>query len=62
MPTAAVDQKALVRSLRNYLAGQVVGLSRDETLLDELLKCAFCYRHAGLAHFDNCVKERSFSG
>lgn len=43
----AVDQKSLVRSLRNYLVGQAVGLSRDETLLDELLKCAFCFRHAG---------------
>jgi type I restriction enzyme M protein len=43
----AVDQKALVRSLRNYLAGQAVGITRDETLLDELLKCAFCLRHAG---------------
>lgn len=45
----AADQKAVVRSLRNYLAGQVVGLSRDETLLDELLKCAFCFREKGPA-------------
>jgi type I restriction enzyme M protein len=34
--------RALIRELRNYLAGQVVGLTRDEALLDELLKCAFC--------------------
>jgi len=34
--------RALIRDLRNYLAGQVVGLTRDEALLDELLKCAFC--------------------
>jgi type I restriction enzyme M protein len=32
----------LIDDLRNYLAGQVVGLTRDEALLDELLKCAFC--------------------
>lgn len=32
----------MIRDLRNYLAGQVVGLTRDEALLDELLKCAFC--------------------
>lgn len=32
----------MIRELRNYLAGQVVGLTRDEALLDELLKCAFC--------------------
>jgi type I restriction enzyme M protein len=34
--------RAVIRELRNYLAGQVVGLTRDEALLDELLKCAFC--------------------
>lgn len=45
----ATDQKAIIRSLRDYLAGQVVGMSRDETLLDELLKCALCFRHNGLA-------------
>jgi type I restriction enzyme M protein len=43
----ATDQKEIVRSLRNYLAGQAVGLSRDETLLDELLKSAFCFRYLG---------------
>jgi type I restriction enzyme M protein len=43
----AVNQKSTIRSLRTYLAGQVVDLSRDETLLDELLKCAFCIRHSG---------------
>ena len=44
---AKTDQKAVIRSLRNYLAGQAVGLSRDETLLDELLKSAFCVRYFG---------------
>src|SRR4051794_3213905 len=34
--------KAMIRELRNYLAGQVVGITRDEALLDEILKCAFC--------------------
>jgi type I restriction enzyme M protein len=34
--------RTLIEDLRNYLAGQVVGLTRDEALLDELLKCAFC--------------------
>jgi type I restriction enzyme M protein len=43
------DPKAVVRSLRNYLAGQAVGLSRDESLLDELLKSAFCFRYLGLS-------------
>ena len=34
--------KEIFRSLRNYLSGQFVGATRDETLLDELLKCLFC--------------------
>jgi len=34
--------KEIFRSLRNYLAGQFIGATRDETLLDELLKCLFC--------------------
>ena len=34
--------KAVIQGLRNYLAGQVVGITRDEALLDEILKCAFC--------------------
>ena len=44
MATALRDQKALIRDVRNYLAGQVVGITRDESLLDELLKIAFCHR------------------
>lgn len=34
--------KEIFRTLRNYLAGQFIGATRDETLLDELLKCLFC--------------------
>jgi type I restriction enzyme M protein len=43
--------KEIFRSLRNYLAGQFVGATRDEILLDELLKCLFCklYIESGLA-------------
>lgn len=40
-----VNQKVIIRDIRNYLAGQVVGITRDETLLDEVLKCAFCRVH-----------------
>lgn len=32
----------MIRELRNFLAGQVLGITRDEALLDEILKCAFC--------------------
>jgi len=29
-------------SIRNYLAGQFVGATRDDALLDEVIKCLFC--------------------
>lgn len=34
--------KEAFRSIRNYLAGQFVGATRDDALLDEVLKCLFC--------------------
>ena len=34
--------KEVFRDIRNYLAGQFVGATRDDTLLDEVLKCLFC--------------------
>jgi type I restriction enzyme M protein len=34
--------KETFRELRNYLAGQWIGATRDEALLDEVLKCLFC--------------------
>ncbi len=34
--------KEAFRNVRNYLAGQFVGATRDDTLLDEVLKCLFC--------------------
>lgn len=34
--------KEVFRHLRNYLAGQVIGATRDDALLDELLKGLFC--------------------
>src|SRR5437588_7000005 len=34
--------KQVFRNLRNYLAGQFVGATRDDVLLDEVLKCLFC--------------------
>jgi type I restriction enzyme M protein len=37
-----VAPKAALRRIRNYIAGQVVGLTRDEALLEEVLKCAYC--------------------
>lgn len=37
-----VTSKDVLHRMRNYLAGQVLGFTRDEALLEEVLKCAFC--------------------
>lgn len=34
--------KQIFQEIRNYLAGQFVGATRDDALLDEVLKCLFC--------------------
>ncbi len=36
------DPKDAYRQIRNYLAGRLVGATRDETLLEEVIKCLFC--------------------
>jgi type I restriction enzyme M protein len=36
------DYKNAYRQIRNYLAGQFIGATRDETLLTEVIKCLFC--------------------
>src|SRR5689334_6622286 len=36
-----LDHRAVYREIRNYLAGQAVGATRDRALLDELLKVLF---------------------
>lgn len=36
------NPKDAFRNIRNYLAGQFVGATRDDSLLDEVLKCLFC--------------------
>lgn len=39
---AEKNPKEAFRNIRNYLAGQLVGATRDDALLDEVLKCLFC--------------------
>ena len=36
------NPKQVFRALRDYLAGQFVGATRDDALLDEVVKCLFC--------------------
>lgn len=37
-----LSPKEIFRTIRNYLAGQFVGATRDDALLEEVLKCLFC--------------------
>lgn len=36
------DTREAYSRIRNFLAGRFVGATRDETLVDELIKCIFC--------------------
>lgn len=38
-----LGQKEILRDLRNYLAGRAEGLSRDQALMEEVLKCTFSH-------------------
>jgi type I restriction enzyme M protein len=43
--TLIIDKRSpkdAFRNIRNYLAGQFIGATRDDALLDEVLKCLFC--------------------
>lgn len=35
----------IFQGLRNYLAGRVIGVTRDSALLEEVVKCLFCHTH-----------------
>ncbi len=43
--TGVLDYKDAYRQIRNYLAGQHIGATRDEALLAEVIKCLFCKLH-----------------
>lgn len=40
-----LDHKDAYRNIRNYLAGRFIGATRDEALLEEVIKCLFCKLH-----------------
>jgi type I restriction enzyme M protein len=42
VPLLVFDHKEAYHQIRNYLAGRLVGATRDEALLDEVIKCLFC--------------------
>lgn len=49
--------KEAFRDIRNYLAGQHLGATRDESLLDELLKCLFCNLYVELGRVEQISPE-----
>jgi type I restriction enzyme M protein len=38
---AEADQKRLFQEIRNFLAGRMLGATRDPALLEEVMKCLF---------------------
>lgn len=42
IPLFVFDHKEAYHQIRNYLAGRLVGATRDEALLNEVIKCLFC--------------------
>ena len=40
-----MNSKEILREIRNYLAGQFVGATRDEGILSEVIKCLFVRHH-----------------
>ena len=44
--------KKAFRDLRNYLAGQHIGATLDDSLLEELLKCLFCKLYAEMGQVE----------
>jgi type I restriction enzyme M protein len=49
--------KQVFRNLRNYLAGQFVGATRDDALLDEVLKCLFCRLYLETSRVDEPLES-----
>jgi type I restriction enzyme M protein len=42
----ASNPREVFKEIRNYLAGRLVGATRDEALLQEVVKCLFCLMYA----------------
>lgn len=42
------EPKAILREIRNFLAGRAVGITRDEGLLEEVIKVLFCLKSSFL--------------
>ena len=42
LPLPPADSKEAYKRIRNFLAGRLVGATRDEALVEEVMKCLFC--------------------
>jgi type I restriction enzyme M protein len=42
--TSRADHKLVFQEIRNYLAGRAVGATRDQALLEEVMKCLFAHK------------------
>jgi len=39
-----LDHKLAFADIRNYLAGRMLGATRDQSLLEEVMKCLFSFK------------------
>jgi type I restriction enzyme M protein len=46
LPLAVQEPREAYRRIRNFLAGRLVGATRDEALVEEVVKCIFCRAYA----------------
>jgi type I restriction enzyme M protein len=53
----AVDQKQAFAQIRNFLAGRMMGATRDRTLLEEVMKCLFAKKRMILAGIDTAEAD-----
>lgn len=50
------EPKAILREIRNFLAGRAVGITRDEALLEEVIKVLFCLK-SPIFRIDNLTQD-----
>jgi len=49
---AEADQKRIFQEIRNFLAGRMLGATRDQVLLEEVMKCLFTRKRMLLENLD----------
>src|SRR5581483_9252082 len=54
-----LDHKDAYRQIRNYLAGRLLGATRDEIILQEVVKCLFCKLYLQRADRNSITEDPS---